>query len=273
MRFRFMPVVSLLAAAAVSVFAACGFSASSWGADRNELRAAACPGDAAPASRGPWHLANLYDCKNDTIFIPYQLWTGAKWDGNKAAPCMHAVDREWNITDHRTIPTDHGDTRDIVRPSRTFVKGPVSWTSEESGNVLNIWERHKSGGRKLQRFACHPKGIGRVTDFRKTQSWKTPQPVGRCKFPAGYGWALGKKRECLATAIEITKVELDSDQNLEAITFKWWVRRGRSSDLYLDHIYRYERERGATDAWAQGVVGRGEGNFRGGRKGRGRGDN
>jgi hypothetical protein len=249
------------ACVAFAIALASGFPTASAAADSDEIRAAAC-GAVSAARPSPWHVANLFDCKTGTFFIPYQLWAGARWDGNKAAACMHTVGREWDITDHRTVPTDDGDTRDVVRPSRTFVKGPVRWTNPETGEVLNIWERHKSGGRKLQRFACHPKGIGRVTDFRKTPSWRTPQPVGRCKFPAGHGWALGKKRECLATAIEITKVELDADKTLAAITFKWWVRRGRSTELYFDHIYRYARERGATDAWAQSVVAHGESNYR-----------
>ncbi|MGB7402658.1 MAG: hypothetical protein WA916_08755 [Arcobacter sp.] len=30
-----------------------------------------------------WHIDNLYDCKTKSFFIPYQLWSGAKFDGNK----------------------------------------------------------------------------------------------------------------------------------------------------------------------------------------------
>ncbi|MGY9004932.1 MAG: hypothetical protein ACKVJQ_02350 [Alphaproteobacteria bacterium] len=175
---------------------------------------------------------------------------------------MHTVDRDWDMMDHRTVPSGDGDTRDIDRASRTFVKGPVNWTNPDTGKVLKIWERHKTSRRKMQRFACHKNGIGRVTDYRKTRSWQTAQAIGRCKFPAGLGWQLDKRRACHATAITITKVELDDDNAFKAMTFKWFVKRGRSTELHFDHIYRYQRELGPSDAWAQDVVCHGESNFR-----------
>ena len=48
---------------------------------------AACVEPATNTS--PWSINNLYDCENRSLFIPYQLWTGADWDGNKDAPCRH----------------------------------------------------------------------------------------------------------------------------------------------------------------------------------------
>ncbi len=42
-------------------------------------------------STSPWNIKNLYDCENRSLFIPYQLWTGADWDGAKDAPCMHTA--------------------------------------------------------------------------------------------------------------------------------------------------------------------------------------
>ena len=40
------------------------------------------------SNKDPWHISNLYNCANKELFIPYQLWTGAVWNGDKNANCM-----------------------------------------------------------------------------------------------------------------------------------------------------------------------------------------
>ena len=69
--------------------------------------------------------------------------------------------------------------------------------------------------------------------------------VGRCKFPAGYGWKISERRHCLDTSIEITSVALDDENNLRSLTFKWWYRST------LDHIYQYKPNTGMVNAWQQ----------------------
>ena len=88
----------------------------------------------------PWNVANLYDCETKQLFIPYQLWTGVKWDGNKDAPCMHKADTLFHVNGR----------------SATTIKGPREWKSRQ------IWAREKVNGSKTQYFECHDKGIGRV---------------------------------------------------------------------------------------------------------------
>ncbi len=176
-------------------------------------------------SNSPWNIKNLYDCENRSLFIPYQLWTGADWDGTKDAPCMHPASSHFFVNGR----------------SGTTIEGPKTWENPSSGEVHIIWERVKTNGSKTQRFACHDKGIGRVFDSRGPRYYS----IGRCKFPAGYGWKMSERRHCRDTSIEITSVSLDDNNNLRSLTFKWWY------GSTLDHIYRYKPNTGMVNAWQQ----------------------
>ena len=47
-------------------------------------------------SSNPWHITNLYSKEDDSFFIPYHLWSGSNWDGNKNSEnCMHDVRNKW----------------------------------------------------------------------------------------------------------------------------------------------------------------------------------
>ena len=170
-------------------------------------------------------MSNLYDCKTRNLYIPYQLWTGATWDGDKTRPCMHEANSRFAVN----------------RRSPTAIRGPGEWRNPTTGETYTVWTRAKVNGKKVQHFTCHGKGIGRVYDSRGPRYYKT----GRCKFPAGHGWEIGKRRSCRNTSIEIVNISLDSTGHVKALEFKWWVR-GR-----LDHIYRYVPEYGSTNAWRQ----------------------
>lgn len=194
----------------------------------DDLGKAACGNGKAKGS--PWHISNLYNCENNSFFVPYQLWTGAKWDGDKESACMHAADSAFTVNN----------------VSKTTIRGPIQWKNPRSGKTIAIWVREKVSGPKTQYFACHENGIGRVYDNR----WEEYYTVGRCKFPAGYDWKIGNRRDCMQTSVEITDVDLNSDGQLYSIKFKWWYM-DRSGEWHLDHIYRYEREIGMTNAWKQ----------------------
>lgn len=181
--------------------------------------------------KSPWHISNLYDCKKSELFIPYQLWTGEKWHGDKYGSCMHDADTQFYVN----------------AKSGTTIKGPKKWVNPKTNNIIEVWSREKMSGSKQQYFACNDKGIGRVFDSRKGGKYYRQ---GRCKFPAGFGWEVGKKRKCLNTAIEITKLEFDSEKNLSGIEFKWWYKN-RSGNYIHDHTYRYEPNVGSVKAWKQ----------------------
>jgi hypothetical protein len=181
------------------------------GATRSQLHALAC--DTPAESNSPWNIRNLYDCKTSTLYIPYQLWTGAKWDGSKDGPCMHAAG--------------------------PLIRGPVAWRNPETGATEVVWSRAKADGSNAQYFACHEKGIGQVYDSRERRL----HAKGECNFPAGYGWGLSVKRECGETAVEITAITLNRRNELESIEFNTW------DGATPDHLYRYAANIGLTDAW------------------------
>ena len=172
-------------------------------------------------SSSSWNISNLYNCQTKTMFIPYQLWTGMDWDGDKDADCMHQADSYFDVNDN----------------SSTTIRGTNKWTNPKTNNELEVWFREKVSGSKQQYFACHDKGIGRVYDSRRGGKY---YKTGRCKFPAGYGWQIGKQRKCKSTAIEIIKVDLNSDNDLSAIEFKWWYKSRKHNKYIHDHTYRYE---------------------------------
>ena len=172
-------------------------------------------------NNSPWNINNLYSKNDKSFFIPYQLWTGAKWDGDKNKKCTHQVDNTFYVNGK----------------DPTKITGTTKWESPETGEVYDIWKREKLNRHKEQYFVCHDKGIGRVFDSRRGGRYSD---IGKCKFPAGYGWKIGERRECLKTAIEITQIDFDKENNLTGIEFKFWYQSRKSGNLVLDHKYRYE---------------------------------
>ena len=191
------------------------------GATLAQLRTLSC--ETPATSDSPWNIKNLYDCTTSTLYIPYQLWTGAEWDGARGGPCMHAAESSFTVNAR----------------SATQIVGPKRWTNPKTGAVETVWSREKADGSNAQYFTCHEKGIGRVYDSRGERLFAP----GRCKFPAGPGWALSVKRACTDTAIEITSIQLNGRNELESIEFNWW------SGTSLESRYRYAPGQGMTNAW------------------------
>ena len=178
-------------------------------------------------SESPWHIRNLYDRESRTFFVPYHLWSGAEWDGNKDGPCMHQVSTTFLVNGW----------------SRTTIEGPREWRGHE------VWVRSKTDGSKTQYFECHGCGIGRVYEIRGGKERIYPR-TGRCKFPAGYGWKLSERRYCTDTAIRINHLEFDRSRVLLALEFDWWYK-SEDSQYVLDHRYRYRPNMGMTHAMPQ----------------------
>jgi len=219
LRFTFMAANFLCACVMLS-----GCATLPGGTSAADLHAAACA-TPAPTPSSPWHISRLYDCKERSLYIPYALWTGAAWDGNRASPCMHDANSRFNVNGS----------------SWTTINGPSEWRHPDSGETYQVWTRAKVNGSKTQLFTCHASGIGRLYDSRGERVYSP----GRCKFPAGAGWRLHTRRFCVDTSIEVSGVELTPENELASLSFKWWF-----GDT-LDHIYRYAPERGMLEAWRQ----------------------
>lgn len=172
-----------------------------------------------------WHMDNLYDCKNGTWFIPYQLWTGAKFDGNKATSKNHEADNYSRKINGKSVE----------------IKGVKEYTNKITGKTNLIYIRNNGG--KIQYFTSNDMGIGRVFDSR--QGGQEYSGTG-IKFPAGYGWKLNTPRTATdirdgverTTKIELTNMSFSEEGNLLSITFKWW------SNGILDHKYTYTANNG-----------------------------
>lgn len=163
-----------------------------------------CALPAATPDDSPWHIRHLYNCETRSLFIPYQLWSGAHWNGDKDAPCMHAV-KSINY---------------LGRP----IEGPLEWVNPWTGETEITWLRIKNEGEpreRIQRMVCNKKAIARRHDSTKPNYvyW-----ANRCEIPAGYGWELGRQRHCMKTTIKITHLRLDDNHHFDSITYDWWIK-------------------------------------------------
>jgi hypothetical protein len=166
-----------------------------------------------------WHRKNLYDAAARAYYIPYQLWTGARWDGGRQ-PEPHDVD--------------------IRFMKEKSIEGPIRWNHPYLKREFSVYRRLNRG--KEQLFAFYPNGIGRVYDNRERRYYDAD-----IKFPAGPGWKVGvpvdfkqrfwrdgESRDNIRTVtIEITDLRFDRDEVLEEMTYRYSVN-GR-----LDHEYSY----------------------------------
>ncbi|MGH1487292.1 MAG: hypothetical protein ACRBCI_13850 [Cellvibrionaceae bacterium] len=176
----------------------------------------------------PWHIANLYDCTTRELYVPYQLWSGAEWNGDKQGPCMHAVD-------HRSVlsqPSDQYSSGEIIR------KGPISWHDKHTGETLKVWERIRPSINSRKYYTCHPRGIGIIHNLSRPNE---KYIRGLCRAPAGFGWKIGKRRVCIKTTVEIDELVLDKNNLLESLYVKYWFRDK------LKYRYLYKPNQGTTE--------------------------
>lgn len=179
-------------------------------------------------SDDPWHIANLYDCVNKELYIPYQLWSGAEWGGDKYSACMHEVNRKSVLSQ----PAEDYASGEVI------VNGPIEWTDPHTGELLQVWERIRPNINSHKYYACHSRGIGVVHNPLKLNSRYVR---GLCRAPAGFGWKVGVKRTCIKTTVEIVEVVIDQNNHLENIVVDYWFRDK------LKYRYIYKPRQGETN--------------------------
>lgn len=179
----------------------------------------------------PWHITNLYNCSSRELFIPYQLWSGASWNGDKNAPCSHSVDNESIV-----IKPDNATAR--YGKGKTIIRGTKLWENPKTGEEIEVFERHRPHRNALSYYECHERGIGKVHNPRKPKGqWVR----GLCQAPGGHGWIVGKRRTCIKTTIKIVNVTLDDEMRLQEISYTYWYRDKKR------YRYTLEREKGAVE--------------------------
>ena len=181
---------------------------------------------------GPWHFNNLYDESSNSFFIPYHLWSGAEWDGNKSTDnCVHKIESMWEFTDAKG------------RQRKSKILSPRGYTSPKTGETFETYEwKNKKGS---QHLICHKKGLARVYDFRFERAGIINSPVlngTECKFPAGFGWQLGVPEDCNPEAPKqttLTKMTFNEDLNLVKIAFTYTEKpdfSARAADDYYEYV-------------------------------------
>lgn len=179
----------------------------------------------------PWHISKLFNCNNNTFYIPYELWSGAVFDGNKkeSDKCFHSANTKFKVN----------------KTSSTTIKDIGTWESDHFKTTFQVWERKKESETKTQYFTCHAEGIGRVYDHRDNRKDRYYTGTG-AKFPAGYGWKINvlksstneeykdNKLSTVNKAIKILNINFNDNNELASIRYAWWYKNT------LDHIYLYK---------------------------------
>jgi hypothetical protein len=189
--------------------------------------------------KAAWSRDNLYDRATDSYYIPYELWTGEHWDGEKGLR-LHKANHKFSVSGG----------------SPTVITGPEKWSHPILKKEFDIYKRKKLNRDKVQLFIFKPEGIGRIFDRRTTR--KARLYDGRSvKFPAGYNWKIGRKttfpftywqggyEKDAETAIIITDIKFSSDGVLESMEYKYYIH-GRH-----DHTYVFKPNEGMAEARRQ----------------------
>ncbi len=196
----------------------------------DELHQQACSVQ-PPVVRDSWHISHLYDCLTKELFVPYQLWSGAQWNGDKQASCMHEVSQTTSLT----------RLGDDFESGEITIKGPILWEDTHTGEILHVWERSLDTYNSLKYYACHKRGIGIIHNLNKPH---VNYIRGLCRAPAGFGWKIGQRRTCIKTTVEIINVTLDENGNLDSLTTDYWFRDK------LSYRYTYQPNKGVV--WVKG---------------------
>jgi len=183
-----------------------------------------------------WHFNNLYDASSGSFFIPYQLWSGAKWDGVKSVEkCMHKANTTWKFTNPRN------------KQSKGKISSPVKFTHPSSGETLQTFEWKSKRG--SQHLICHDRGLARIYDYRFEKAGFLDSPIlngTECKFPAGFGWKIGVSQDCNPGAPKqttVTELFFDENFNLVRMVYTYTKKEGFSARA-ADDYYVYEVGKG-----------------------------
>jgi hypothetical protein len=188
------------------------------------------------SASNPYHFINLYEASSDSFFIPYQLWSGAKWDGVKSVEkCMHKANTTWTYFNPRNTK------------SKGKIISPVKYPHPSSGEVFQTFEW--KGRKGPQNYICHAKGLARIYDHRFKKAGLLDSPIlngTECKFPAGFGWQIGVSQDCNPEAPKQTTVtELVFDENFNLVKMKYtYTEKEGFSAKAADDYYEYEVGKG-----------------------------
>jgi len=191
-------------------------------------------------SSNPWHITNLYSKEDDSFFIPYHLWSGSNWDGNKNSEnCMHEVKNKW-IFQALNFKKGNGERK-------MKLSAPENYKIPDGDKVVKAFKVESR--RNYQYYICHKNGLARIYDGRFDKAGVLNELDGKeCKFPAGFGWKINEPKDCSKQHPKQTKiVEIIFDNNfiLKKLSYTYEKKEGRKTRLKNDY-YEYEPKKGRT---------------------------
>jgi len=155
------------------------------------------------------------DKKNGSRFIPIELWTGEKWNGEMDL-VMGPANRRFGSRNHKTIT------------------GPIEWRNPKSGNLMMVYERinETTKGTKRQLFTINPDttGLAKVFDSRPEKKTRY-QSHNAVLFPLGW-WKKGERREY------IYKEYMGGTQKVRKATLR--MRRLDFTYKGMEHAMKYD---------------------------------
>ena len=184
-------------------------------------------------SSNPWYFTNLYSKENNSFFIPYQLWSGSKWNGNKNIEnCMHNVKNKWVF-------------KRADRERKNRVLAPVDYKVPDTDKIVKTFKVENK--RTTQHYICHEKGLARIYDSRFAEAGTLKELKGKeCKFPAGFGWKIAVSTDCSKSSPKETKVislTFDNNYILTKMSYTYEKKEGRKTSRKND-FYEYEPNKG-----------------------------
>ncbi|KAB1160505.1 hypothetical protein F7018_01120 [Tenacibaculum aiptasiae] len=181
-----------------------------------------------------------YNKSTKERFIPVELFTGAKWDGEHKLTLKKVAT---TATSCHPVTGKRCTKYTITGPFKTEKNNTkIEWV----GNKIPYYQRiynTKRGGKVESFFTINNSkdGLVRIYDKRKQWGERAYDGLGS-KFPLGY-WKQGEVRTYPSrrpTRIEI--IELDGPNH--CLTFRWTVGEGKKRNQ--DNIYTFCPNRGFT---------------------------
>jgi len=186
------------------------------------------------------HWDKAYNSSTKERFIPVELFTGLKWDGEHELILKKATT---SASSCDPVTGGRCTTYDITGPFKTEKNNTkIAWVGNEIPYYRRIFSTRRMGEvESLFTINNSKDGLVRIYDKRKQWGARTYDGLGS-KFPLGY-WKQGEVRTYPSrrpTRIEI--IELNGPNH--CLTFRWVIGTGKKRNS--DNNYTFCPERGFT---------------------------
>lgn len=191
-----------------------------------------CPARIAhAASSDVWNAATIVENgKPVRRFIPFQLWSGAPWDGTL------------EIVDYTVARTDQPENNPPIT-----IRGPIASEFAPNRQVYERFRENRRIGRIYQLFAVNEKRDGVAMVYQDRGGVISKRTVTENKFPLGW-WHAGESRsadDSAHTTIIIEDLDFEYRGRPHSIRFQW------TTNLATDNSSHYIFSPGIGLAWSK----------------------